>query len=253
VKQLLFLLLTSLILAQASFGAAKDKRIPESVTAKVSKTFDSKLQSIFGDQEFTVEYYDDQLKHISVGSEHLFVSHDGRYVFAGPVYDTDRNVDIVEERQKLSRQFLLKSKPANFFVQYPSNTTEKYSLTVFTAINCPYCRKLHNSIPELNQSGVSVNYVMLPRGAINSAPYAQTLSALCSGDPSKTVTQAMMNHSLETKKCDSKQLEQHISLARELKVNSTPTFVLPNGALQIGYVDTDRLLALLAGVENENN
>ena len=252
-----FLLLTNLGLVKANSSEAnaeaKDESTLDLNATKNSVEFNSKLQAVFGGQKITVEHYDEQLKSISVGSGDYFVSHDGRYLFAGPIYDTDKNIDIVEDRQRQRRQSLLKEKSPQLFVQYPSTTKEKVILTVFTAINCPYCRKLHNSIAELNQNGISVNYVMLPRGDVNSAPYAQTLSALCSGDPSKTVTRAMMNHSIEPKDCNSKQLIEHIKLARELKVNSTPTFVLPDGALQVGYVNTDRLLALLERSENESN
>lgn len=205
----------------------------------------SKLQSIFGDKTIEINDYDDQLKRVNVDSGHFFVTHDGRYVFAGKVYDTVRNVDISAEQETVIRQNVLSGKPKELFVQYPSTVKEKYSLTVFTAINCPYCRKLHDAMASLNQKGISVNYVMMPRGDVNSAPYAKTLSALCSNDPAASITQAMQNHEPKTISCDSSQLRKHIALARELKVNSTPTFVLPNGELQVGYVSPDRLLKLL--------
>lgn len=252
-----FLLLTILGLVKGNVSEAnaevKDESTLNIKATKNSIEFKAKLRSIFGDKEFTVEHYDEQLKSISADSGNFFVSHDGRYLFAGPIYDTDKNIDIVEERQRQRRQSLLKEKPNQLFVQYPSSTKKRYSLTVFTAINCPYCRKLHNSIGELNQNGISVNYVMLPRGDVNSAPYAKTLSALCSDNPSKAVTRAMMNHSIEPQKCSSIKLDTHIKLASELKVNSTPTFILPDGTLQVGYVNTERLIALLEGLENETN
>lgn len=203
------------------------------------------LETVFPKKTIEVVDYDSHLKRVDVDSGFFYVSHDGRYVFAGPIYDTHRNVDIVAERDTQLRRALLDSKPKDLFVRYPSTEKEKYSVTVFTAINCPYCRKLHDAIPALNRQGISVNYVMLPRGAVDSAPYDKTQSALCSGDPAATITKAMQNHEPKPIRCDSSQLNQHIELARTLNVNSTPTFVLPNGDLQVGYVSPDRLLQTL--------
>lgn len=210
------------------------------------------LKRVFGRKVIEVKDYDGHLKSVSVDSDHLFVSHDGRYIFAGPVYDTLRNVDIVAEGEAVSRKARLDKHPNDLFVRYPSNK-EKYVVTIFTAINCPYCRKLHNSIGALNKSGVSVNYVMLPRGGVGSAPYAKTLSALCSDNPATSITQAMQSLELPSKACDPKSLIAHINLARELNVNSTPTFVLPNGQRHVGYIKPETLLALLEASENEKN
>lgn len=213
------------------------------------------LKNVFGDNAIEINDHDDQLKRVSVDSGDFFISHDGRYIFAGKVFDTVRNVDITAELETVTRQNFIRNKPKELFVQYPSTVKEKYNVTVFTDINCAYCRKLHDTMSVLNQKGISVNYVMMPRGDANSAPYAKTLSALCSDDPAASITQAMQNHDPEVVSCDSSQLEQHIELARALKVNSTPTFVLPNGELQVGYVSPDRLLKLLetSGVMETNH
>jgi len=213
--------------------------------AQSNSQLKEKLETVFPNKTIDVISYDDHLKRVDVDSGYFYVSHDGRYVFAGPIYDTHKKVDIVAERETQIRKGLLNSKPKDLFVQYPSTEKEKFSITVFTAINCPYCRKLHQAIPALNEQGVSVNYVMLPRGAINSAPYDKTQSALCSDDPAAAITKAMQNHDQMLINCDSNQLNEHIELARVLNVNSTPTFVLPNGDLQVGYVSPDRLLQTL--------
>lgn len=45
---------------------------------------------------------------------------------------------------------------------------EKYVVTVFTDISCGYCKKLHESVDELNRQGVTVRYLAYPRQGADS-------------------------------------------------------------------------------------
>jgi protein-disulfide isomerase len=40
-----------------------------------------------------------------------------------------------------------------------------------------------------------------------------------------------------------------MKIVRDLKINNTPSIVLPNGQLKLGLVNPDQLLALLEAVE----
>lgn len=217
--------------------------------ASPSQKLTTRFQHAFAGKEFEVKDYDEQLKEVIVNSEHFFSSHDGRYVFAGPIYDTDQQVDIVSERAALFRQALLSAQPKELFVRYPSTVEQKYQLTVVTDIDCPYCRKLHNSLGELNTQGVSVNYVMLPRAGVKSKSYSKTRNALCSDDPAASITRAMASLDLPESNgaCDASQLRQQMELAGQMKIRSTPTFILPNGKLQVGLLSAANLVALLDG------
>ena len=44
-------------------------------------------------------------------------------------------------------------------------------------------------------------------------------------------------------------MDQHLKIARDLKITSTPTIVLPNGQLKLGLVSPDQLLRLLEGAD----
>ena len=214
-------------------------------TQEQAESLEQKLQNIFGNKKFEVNEYDGQLKQVSTGSESYFVTHDGRYVFAGPVFDTQRKVDIVVEQHNSTRRSLLDSTPQDLFVRYPSSIDEEHEITVITDIDCPYCRKFHNTMSALNQKGISVNYVMLPRAGKNSTSYKKTLNALCAKNPAEAITQSMRNHELPILNCEPSQLDQQMELARDLKINSTPSIVLPNGELRVGLLNPEQLLGLL--------
>ena len=43
-----------------------------------------------------------------------------------------------------------------------------YTITVFTDVDCQYCRKLHSEMAELNKLGVRVRYMFFPRTGPNT-------------------------------------------------------------------------------------
>ena len=232
-------IIAGLALIVSSWAAAQFEPSPQNISTH--------LQSMFAGKDVTVKDYDEQLKEVDVGTDHFFVSHDGRYVFAGPVYDTHRQIDIVAEQQVVLRKELLSAQPKSLFIGYPSIVKEKHRITVVTDIDCPYCRKFHDSLSLLNQQGISVNYLMMPRAGTGSASYAKTLNALCSSDPAGAITQAMSGKipAPAAASCNTEQLSAQVALAQKMKIRSTPTFVFPTGELQVGLLNTEHLLRVL--------
>jgi len=230
VKFYLFIILAVLGFAQESLAASD--------LSKESRSLSEQLKNVFGNSEVVITNHDEHLKSVTVDSSHFFfVTHDGKYLFSNSILDTQRKVNLIDEKQA-----------KNLFVNYPSLDVAKHEITVFTDIDCPYCRQFHNTMGDLNRSGITVNYVMLPRAGIDSASYAKTLRALCTKDPAQSVTLAMQGKLTSTDKCDSKQLDQQLALAKQLKINATPTLVLPNGELQLGAPSVEKLMNLLSGL-----
>ena len=210
----------------------------------------TKVQSLFGDKSVVINDYDGQLKEVVVDSSKVyFVTHDGRYLFAGPILDTKQRTDIVSSQENQLRQSYLSSLPEDVFVSYPSSKPSKHQITVFTDIDCQYCRKFHSYMTNFNQRGVSVNYVMLPRAGVGSKSHEKTVAALCSDNPADSITRAMQNDSPIPNDCESNVMSQHMEIVRDFKINSTPTIVLPNGQIKLGLVNPDQLVALLEGNE----
>ena len=206
----------------------------------------SKIQSALGGRPIVINDYDDQLKEVVVDSNVYFTTHDGRYLFTGPILDTERRLDIVAAKEDNLRHTYLSSLPQDVFVSYPSSGPSKYKVTVFTDIDCTFCRKMHNDMPSFNQQGISVNYVMLPRAGVGSASHKKTISALCSANPAEAITNAMQNKAPAPLSCELNQMSKHMEIARNLKIRSTPTIVLPGGQIKLGLTSPNQLLELLA-------
>lgn len=218
------------------------------IQSSFASEIQTKIQSAFGDKTAVINDYDDQLKKVVVdGANVYFATHDGRYIFAGPIFDTEQRINILSLQENQLRLSYLSSVPQDVFVSYPSISPSKYQITVFTDIDCPYCRKFHSYITSLNQQGVSVNYIMLPRTPVGSKSHKKTVSALCSDKPADSITKAMQNEDPAPNSCERGVMNQHTAIARDLKINNTPTIVLPNGQLKLGLVSPDQLFILLEG------
>ncbi len=66
----------------------------------------------------------------------------------------------------------------------------KYTVTVFTDIECGYCRKLHSEIAEYNRQGIAIEYLAFPRMGLGSEDYRNMVSVWCASDRRKALTDA---------------------------------------------------------------
>ncbi|TVZ41716.1 thiol:disulfide interchange protein DsbC [Alteromonadaceae bacterium 2753L.S.0a.02] len=210
----------------------------------VAETTDEKIQEFFGDTPVSIKNYNSHFKQINIGTKTYFASVDGKYLFAGPIYDVAAQQDIVANVDNERRQARLAQLPDDWKLSYPATGEVKHEVTVFTDIDCPFCRKMHNHMQAFNDQGITVNYVMLPRAGIGSASYQKAVAASCATEPTKTFTQAMNGTEISHKNCDNTVAEQY-QLAQELGIRATPATVLPNGKLQMGLMAPEQLLHLL--------
>lgn len=179
---------------------------------------------------------------VTVGVNVFYVSVDGEYVLRGPLLSAN-GTNLTESREAEARTRLLRKASDTPTFRYPA-TPVKHAVTVVTDIDCPYCRKLHNELDGYKEAGIDVTYVMLPRSGKNSASYRKTVSAACAADPEAAITSAMNGESVADATCDHP-IDEHMALARRLGVNSTPTLVLDDGRIVLGYRTAKGLQPLL--------
>ncbi len=76
-----------------------------------------------------------------------YVSADGRYLLQGDLIDLEQQVNLTEQSRNHARQGLVAGlADADAIVFSPAEV--KHSVTIFTDIDCTYCRKLHSQIDE---------------------------------------------------------------------------------------------------------
>lgn len=181
-----------------------------------------------------------ELEH---GMQLLYISGDGKRLFLGDLVDLETRTNVTESwREQTAIRLINAVGEQNMIVMGPADA--KRTITVFTDVDCPYCARLHQEVPELTKSGVKVRYLLFPRAGIGSETYKKSVAVWCAADRVKAVGIAKAGGKVEMKTC-ANPVENHYQLGRQLEVSGTPTIYLDDGKMLGGYLPSSRLLAIL--------
>ncbi len=178
----------------------------------------------------------------------FYVTSDGKYVFIGDVVDIKNRNNLTENRRQTLAANIINGLPEkNMIVMGPKDA--KRTITVFTDVDCVYCRRLHTQdVPELTKQGVKVRYLLYPRSGPGTETYNKAIAVWCASDRVKAVGEAKVGKAVAMKSCTNPIAENH-AVAERLGVNGTPAIFLEDGRRLPGYVPADQMLTLL-GLKN---
>jgi len=183
------------------------------------------------------------LFEVVVGADVIYVSGDGEYMIDGRLIDLANQKDLTEPRRAMIRKQAIDKVGEDRMVIFAPDKY-KHTITVFTDIDCGYCRKLHRQIADYGAEGIRVRYLFFPRAGVNSDSFRKSVSVWCADDRRQALTDAKAGKSLETRSCKNP-VKDHLELGKQLGVSGTPAIVLESGDLVPGYVPAKRLAAML--------
>lgn len=173
----------------------------------------------------------------------LYLSEDGRFLFEGEITDLVEKVNLTENRQNKIRVIALEKVAPKDMIIYSPEGKKKSSITVFTDVNCPYCKKLHDEIPKYLKAGVEVRYLAFPAIATKE----RMESVWCAADPKSAIDLAMTKRKVDEKiVCEGvSPVEAQYQLGISFGITGTPNIILENGQMIGGYVPVEELLRLI--------
>ena len=213
----------------------------EQVRQKVGETFD-----LLGPEDVSRSPVDGWYT-IHKGSIVAYISGDGRYLLQGDLIDLDLQVNLSENVRNETRRELMAGVADDQTIIFSPDEI-KYSVSVFTDVDCTYCRRLHSQIDQYLAHGIEVRYLMYPRNGPASPAWSTAEDVWCSADRQNALTMAKMDRDFPTNSCDASIVQQHYVIGRDVGLSGTPAIVLEDGTLIGGYVTPDQLIATL-----ENN
>ena len=219
----------SLLLLAVTVQAADVDSQLEEARAKVSAMFD------MIDPEDVNRSPIDGWFTIQKGSVVAYISADSRYLLQGDLIDLELQVNLSEQTRTDSRRKLVSSLTDEESILF-SPAEVKHSVTVFTDVDCTYCRKLHAQIDEYLDRGIAIRYVLYPRNGPASRAWSTSEDVLCSRDPGTALTAAKLDRDFETSKCDTSMLTKHYTLGQDIGLNGTPAIVFEDGTMVAGYL-----------------
>jgi thiol:disulfide interchange protein DsbC len=176
------------------------------------------------------------------GAQLLYVTADGRFGLAGDLYQLGDNTNLSDIRRRELRLALINAVPESSMVVFAPASAAKYTITVFTDVDCGYCRALHRQISEYNRLGVKVRYLFFPRTGPNTESWSKAEQVWCSSDRRAALTQAKQGEPLKAAVCHPNPVAEQYALGQAIGLQGTPGIVTGSGDLLPGYAPPEALI-----------
>ena len=222
----------------AGFAWSDDDELA-SVQAKVSEMFpEIEAEHVFAgplDGWYTIRK----------GAIVAYISGDGRYLMQGDMIDLDRQVNLSETSRNDARAEMMATFPEEELIVF-SPEEKRYSVSVFTDIDCTFCRRLHAQMDEYLAEGIEVRYFLYPRNGPTSPSWTKAEEVWCADDRNSALTAAKQDKEFQSHSCNPATVSSHYALGRDVGLTGTPALVFEDGTLVSGYLPPEKLAEALA-------
>lgn len=178
--------------------------------------------------------------------EPIYVTVDGNFFIYGDIYKINANsiTNITDLEISKRRSLILSNLRFGDLISFKSEN-ENYAVTVFTDVDCGYCRKLHDEIEEYNKLGITINYAAFPRSGLGTSTFTKMVNAWCSNNKKSSLTRLKNNKQIKKNFCDNQPVSKHYAIGKKLGVTGTPAIFSSDGRLFPGYLSPKDLLTKL--------
>lgn len=172
---------------------------------------------------------------VPMGADTAYVSADGRHIFAGDLYEIDSRTNLTEANRSAGRTKLLAKLDERDMIVF-GTASAKHTITVFTDVECGYCRKLHGEIDQLNKLGVRVRYMAYPRAGPGTDDWRKMEAVWCATDRKAAITKAKQGQEVKAQNCGATPVARQFQLGEDLGVRGTPAIFTVGGDYIGGYL-----------------
>jgi thiol:disulfide interchange protein DsbC len=178
---------------------------------------------------------------LAQGADIAYVSSDGKYAIDGDLIEIASKDNLTEKTRRAERAKLIGGVPESQMVVFAPKDP-KYTVTVFTDVDCGYCRKLHSQIADYNRLGIKVRYLFYPRSGPNTESWDKAEQVWCSPNRGDALTKAKLDQTIPgPKHCAGSPVAREYALGQDVGVRGTPAIVLDDGEMLPGYLPPQSL------------
>ncbi len=112
-------------------------------------------------------------------------------------------------------------------------------IIVFTDPDCPFCAKLHAELKTVAAKRPDIVFYLKLFAIISRNPKTAK-NIVCSRSLS-VLEDAFQKKAVPDQECDSKEIDENMEFAKQQGLDEAPALVLPDGTLQVGWLDAASL------------
>lgn len=189
------------------------------------------------------EVKDSGLYEAQINGQIVYFTGDGKYLLQGEMVSIETRENLTEQRRvEVRTETLANVDPQQQIIFAPDDP--QYTLTVFTDIDCGYCREMHQQIDDYNDLGIAIHYMAFPRGGLGSESFDKAEAVWCADDRHQAMTDAKNDQRVKAGQCESPVAEQY-QMGQNIGVRGTPAMFTEDGQSLPGYVPPKRLKEIL--------
>lgn len=186
-----------------------------------------------------------------------YLTADGRYLIEGEIYDLKTNVNLSAQARRTYRLQRLAAVDPDRMIVYPATgrpDDPAQVLTVFTDIDCPYCRHLHAHIERLQDAGIEVRYLAFPLAGPGSEAFHKAKRVWCADNRRRALTRAMQGKPLHSRAdCQPPVLAQYRLAGIGMSLNATPAIIAANGEVLPPGMPIPKLIDTVRRIDRAGN
>jgi thiol:disulfide interchange protein DsbC len=224
---------------QSAAAKSSESDVTKSLRADLQKAMpDMQLQSL-------TELGDSGLYEAVISDRVYYFTTDGKYLIQGNVLSLASRENLTQKRELGIKTDILSRQNSEDLIIFAPEKTD-YMLTVFTDVDCSYCRKLHEEMAQYNELGIGIRYMAFPRAGVESESAKKLVEVWCAKDPQQAMTDAKAEREVkDARVCQDNPVIAHYETGQRLGVEGTPALFFENGQMLPGYVPPQRLREIL--------
>jgi thiol:disulfide interchange protein DsbC len=169
----------------------------------------------------------------------------GDHVLMGPLIESRGGWNLTEERLGELRGVDFAALPLDQAIRIVKGTGRR-RMALFADPLCPFCKELEEALVQVTD--VTIYVFLFPLEGLHPGATQKAHDIWCSADPGQAWTGWLLHEqavATAASGCESDPVARIQQLARELRINSTPTVVFGSGMRLDGAVSTEHLERLL--------
>lgn len=179
---------------------------------------------------------------VAMGRNQAFVDGSGKYFLFGRMYDMEKQEELYGQERDAAPKIDFAALPLAQAIKTVRGTGSRV-LVVFSDPDCPYCKKLEQSLAQVKD--VTVYTFLMPLDSLHPDARRKSVGVWCSPDRARAWEGLMLRgEKVADGQCDAP-IDGIATLADSLGIQGTPYLIAGDGRSAPGAMPADRLSAWL--------